>query len=239
MHTKTINCEYCGKRFDFPPSQNRRFCSRACAYAGLSGKPHSTYEETILKVCETCGISFRCSPSHADQRKFCSLKCKGIASRGRKPHNWIENRPHVTCETCGVAFLVKPSQATTAHFCSRACFSKSDRKKEIARGNLPESLHGAAHPRWKGGERTDYQWKKQRKFALIRDGYKCRRCGITVTGKNNDVHHVVAWLQSKDHSLDNLVTLCASCHSQLEWLYAKSQREICDAFCQSISDVNC
>lgn len=65
-------------------------------------------------------------------------------------------------------------------------------------------------------------WIKQRKKALIRDNYTCQKCGKTAKelGKNPDVHHKKPIrtfskdeIESKANDLDNLITLCRSCHS--------------------------
>lgn len=44
---------------------------------------------------------------------------------------------------------------------------------------------------------------------LMRDGNKCRLCGITVTG--NDIHfdHIIPWSKGGETVLENLQILCA------------------------------
>lgn len=74
---------------------------------------------------------------------------------------------------------------------------------------------------------NDYgpNWPQQRKLALARDGYRCRRCGASEGMLH--VHHIrpfreFAYLPGQnDHYLaanepDNLITLCPSCHRQAE-----------------------
>lgn len=74
---------------------------------------------------------------------------------------------------------------------------------------------------------NDYgpNWPQQRKLALARDGYRCRRCGVSEGMLH--VHHIrpfreFAYLPGQnDHylaanELDNLITLCPSCHRQAE-----------------------
>lgn len=65
-------------------------------------------------------------------------------------------------------------------------------------------------------------WKEQRQKALKRDHYKCVKCGKR-SKKNDtlDVHHRRAYrLFNGDYvaanDLSNLVSLCGSCHSQVE-----------------------
>jgi DEAD/DEAH box helicase domain-containing protein len=71
-------------------------------------------------------------------------------------------------------------------------------------------------------------WQQQRHQALTRDGYRCRTCGSEAkTGQGLHIHHIRpfrdygyipdrndAYIQAND--LDNLVTLCASCHRRAE-----------------------
>ncbi len=50
--------------------------------------------------------------------------------------------------------------------------------------------------------------------ARIRDGYKCRVCGFCRGPNPNavEMHHIVFRSHGGEHSADNLVTLCFSCH---------------------------
>jgi DEAD/DEAH box helicase domain-containing protein len=77
---------------------------------------------------------------------------------------------------------------------------------------------------------NDYgpNWQDQRLLALERDKYRCRTCGAEARpGKGLHVHHLrpfreyrfmpgtnTAYIQAND--LDNLVTLCPSCHRRAE-----------------------
>lgn len=59
------------------------------------------------------------------------------------------------------------------------------------------------------------RWKKQRKYRLLMDNYKCARCG----GLAVDVHHkiTITELNVNDLSiseLDNLESLCRKCHNK-------------------------
>jgi len=45
--------------------------------------------------------------------------------------------------------------------------------------------------------------------VLMRDGNKCRLCGITVTGENIHFHHILAWSKGGETVLENLQVLCA------------------------------
>lgn len=58
------------------------------------------------------------------------------------------------------------------------------------------------------------EWKTIRRLAVERDGAKCALCGST---DRIQVHHIVPYRYSHSHDLENLVTLCRSCHSKEEY----------------------
>lgn len=56
-----------------------------------------------------------------------------------------------------------------------------------------------------------YKYAGNRLKALVRDGFKCRRCGLRDSRKGKlHVHHIDE--NNKNHDLTNLITLCNSCH---------------------------
>ena len=76
---------------------------------------------------------------------------------------------------------------------------------------------------------NDYgpDWQKTRDRVRARDGYKCQVCGTPETTRQHDVHHKVpfrAFVQAgspepayqRANRLENLITLCPSCHKKVE-----------------------
>lgn len=63
-------------------------------------------------------------------------------------------------------------------------------------------------------------WEAQRNLARQRDQYRCRICGLPETDKPYHVHHKVPFRMFTNielaNSLENLVTLCSSCHRLAE-----------------------
>jgi DEAD/DEAH box helicase domain-containing protein len=71
-------------------------------------------------------------------------------------------------------------------------------------------------------------WDQQRNRARERDGYRCRHCGVPERpDRTHDVHHIrrfhtFGYLPGKNENfleanrLENLVTLCRSCHRRVE-----------------------
>ncbi len=65
-------------------------------------------------------------------------------------------------------------------------------------------------------------WDQQRALARQRDGYVCQNCGRPENGIAHHVHHKIPFRQFTSfitaNQLDNLVTLCPTCHRQAEML---------------------
>jgi group II intron reverse transcriptase/maturase len=79
---------------------------------------------------------------------------------------------------------------------------------------------------WNGGS-TNSEWRDVRFAALARDHYRCTNpsCGNT---QNLDVHHVISRAQRPDLALnlDNLTTLCGTCHIEAHRTDARNQKAI-------------
>jgi DEAD/DEAH box helicase domain-containing protein len=69
---------------------------------------------------------------------------------------------------------------------------------------------------------NDYgpNWPGIRERVRSRDGYKCQVCGTPEAGRQHDVHHKVPFraftIREEANRLENLITLCPSCHKQAE-----------------------
>lgn len=93
--------------------------------------------------------------------------------------------------------------------------------------NGMRGLTGCDHPTWRGGYHHRGAMMKmlpgesfwhQRKRALDRDGHTCQMCGATADGLDGvmHVHHIVPVLAGGTNDLENLISLCASCHQTAE-----------------------
>lgn len=191
------------------PSCDRTFPS-ARSMKGHHVQVHGESIAGVEKTCETCGDSFRVRPSRATSARFCSDACK----------YGTEFYCLVPCSNCGVE-VPKQRWYLESHdnqFCSQACYGEW-------RG---ETFVGEAHPQWTGGEFTyGPGWTESKKEAVReRDGHRCQRCGmdsdthLATYGRKLDVHHIVPAREIDDpeerHSMENLVTLCQSCHPLIE-----------------------
>lgn len=57
-------------------------------------------------------------------------------------------------------------------------------------------------------------WDKIRYLVYLRDNFTCQDCGVN--NKSLDIHHKTPFMQTHDNSLNNLITLCRSCHLKAE-----------------------
>jgi 5-methylcytosine-specific restriction endonuclease McrA len=55
-------------------------------------------------------------------------------------------------------------------------------------------------------------YENLRQYVLRRDGWRCQSCGSMF---NLEVHHKEFRSQSGHDSEENLITLCATCHSSI------------------------
>lgn len=218
-------CTRCGTPIDNPdPRRQRRTCSEMCRRQANTGRPR---EIPLTASCITCHTSFPLD-SHR-RRSTCSDACLSAfrttvhrsrvrVSRAKGP------TVEIVCEVCHKVKLVFPCQAST-RFCGDAC-----RLSWFAH----HAGSGSQHPNWTGGPQYyGVSWKPAKKLALIRDGYQCQRCGKRPKKNQCDVHHILPFqLFGKErhqeaNDLDNLVTLCRSCHANVErgnFSLAKTQR---------------
>ncbi|HEX2979165.1 MAG TPA: Zn-binding domain-containing protein, partial [Anaerolineaceae bacterium] len=69
---------------------------------------------------------------------------------------------------------------------------------------------------------NDYgpRWPELRNMVRARDGYRCQVCGALEMGRPHHVHHKTPFRQFTSpeaaNKLENLVTLCPSCHRRVE-----------------------
>lgn len=169
---------------------------------------------------------FRYYPSEKPG-KFCSTWVEEESWRspleidGEKNPRWNGGKVELSCDECGATFERHPSGISgEVTLCGRDCFEAW----------LSESFSGDGHPNWRGGGNAAYGkgWNEVRKCALERDGHSCVMCGTDSEelGRNPDVHHLLpvrAFVESPlmtevdAHTLENVVTVCPSCHRRAEF----------------------
>lgn len=210
-----LTCEQCGKEFTRNSSAiaktTKHFCSRECFAESMRGgakpvtNPTPNKNPRVEVICQRCGKPFLAHHSRLKrgESKFCSRECR-------------QNRETKHCIHCGKSYQVIMCESDASRFCSKKCRFRW----------MSENQRGENNPAWRGGALDYYgdSWDEQRKRALERDDYTCQRCGKPrhKLGKNPDVHHIIPFrdfgverhLEAND--LNNLISLCPTCHRQAE-----------------------
>lgn len=192
-------------------------------------------------VCEKEIIKYKFAIK-SGHGKYCSKPCynkgcklgisvrkggfKHSRSKGLKYNvvNSLKTGRYKECERegCNNTFYVTPSKEETGKgkYCCRRCF-------EIAHS---EKMSGKKNPAYKNGSTFDKRswrgsdWDRVRKTVYERDKWECQVCHTKCTGvreKNSgktlvQCHHIENYTGNEvDNSIDNLITLCASCHTKI------------------------
>jgi hypothetical protein len=209
-------CKNCGKPFFVARAiqHKRKYCSKECRKVG-------TIDPGKRKVftCKVCNKQFEGWTIYKND--YCSRRCGNIAKnkmahgKHKKGDSYVER----SCIICGKAFRKRKSSiGRTPHSgecCSRACANFS-----IAR------YTGDKHWNYKGGPTEDRgpHWNAISRRVRQRDHYTCQVCGKN--GKKDNikitVHHIIPHRQfGQDHErssrFENLISLCISCHTKVEF----------------------
>lgn len=202
------DCDDCG----------REFGSRQALAGHARGS--CSPDNRVVVECERCGEEKKMWPSEMKNREktFCSVECRSqwISETKSGENSPRYKRVTVGCDVCGETKEMWPSQADEYdhHFCSDECentWRSENFKKE-------------QNPVWAGGYEPFYgsNWRKKRREVVERDGDECRVCGITADeyGRSIDVHHIESVTSfdkpEKANTLDNMIQLCPTCHTQAE-----------------------
>lgn len=235
----SLVCAHCGVSFSHP-RHSVFYCSRECRYAAQAEKtgpasPRFGKRRGETRSCVVCGTTFYVYPSQLKSplrtNLYCSHKCKGVRvseihtgkvvseaqklkqsakMKGRPRPDRIKPPIELKCRRCGETFYLPGRytfRASVAKFCGTACWYD----------------HLREHPEdggcYKGGYQPYYgpNWREQARLARERDGHRCFDCGKHQKRPLLDVHHLHPFrLYQGDYvsgnALDNIVTLCKSCH---------------------------
>jgi len=211
-----MNCPTCGEEFQ---------SNRAVKIHHKLGHGESIAVEDSL--CEECGKSFEYYPS-SKKGIYCSDCVEEVQYRttptpgeGEDNHMWnggMSSDIEVNCSNCGSEIIRTKSavQKYDNFFCSDECKSEGFSEKYAGKGN-PRYIDGNSKQRNYGKG-----WRRARLKCLKRDNRICQNCETSETELENslDVHHKTPVRKFKEpenaHTLDNLVSLCRSCHVSAE-----------------------
>lgn len=220
-------CENCGD--EFYCSYKKKFCSGPCRLEAVSyeGRSNPNYQgKKQQTACELCGDGFEYYPSEKEGR-YCSSCVESEQWRslpdieGAQNPRWTGGKQEFSCTVCDGTVERYPSEfGGDVTVCSEDC----------RRTWLSESFSGDGHPNWKGGGNEPYGtgWSAIRRRSLERDDFACLICAKTKAeiGRNPDVHHIIpvrAFIESDRHqksdahTLDNVISLCVTCHRKADF----------------------
>jgi hypothetical protein len=199
-----LYCKQCNKRLI---KWQEQYCSNKCR--GL-------YSTVIITTkCIWCGKEFKAKQwkVRQGQKKYCSIECgkKSLSKQFSGVNNPVYSADHYIdriCPNCNkpikVLKAVFKKREGRGKFCNKHCFDEYKKKsKKYCMEN---------NPNWKGGKSFELYpegWHKELKTTIRkRDRFICKICG-----KNGyHVHHID--YNKKNLDLNNLITLCGSCHTK-------------------------
>lgn len=196
-------CAHCGKTF-FTLLMATRYCSTKCRWDKWATKEKAA-KPIFSKKCKWCGTEFT---STYKDKLYCTRKCcTEYINHQRKPKKIL---PRV-CPQCNVSFQPLPKSGVGSTYCSEKCKNKFNYHK----------VHTSIKERRAAWQKKN-KWGGNWEAALTRDHYTCQVCNKqsypSQWSKNIalEVHHKDGSGETgdKNHSLDNLQTLCRSCHKE-------------------------
>ena len=150
-------------------------------------------------------INRNCHAWQKDKNKL-QKAIEKIASktRGRTSPLKGSSLQTLTCSFCGKIFQREKwrSRDTKDVLCSTACRNFWSVKR-LPKRNLKRIEQYT----------LTIIWKKIRRKILLRDDHRCQICN---SPRNLIVHHIIPFRTFSRHVMENLITLCRSCHCGLE-----------------------
>lgn len=191
-----------------------------------------------FKKCEVCGKEYSKSPHYSykqwELKKYCSRKCKCVASRTylRK------EKPIRICEFCGKKFICDSMwDYNKRKYCNMGCSSKAFigfkfNQKQLEK--LSKSHIGKPAP-WNSGKKCNFwrggiskktrgyrkllmssrEYRNWRKAVLEKDAFRCVKCG---SKQKLHVHHIKSFIKYPElrFLVSNGEILCIDCHKKTD-----------------------
>lgn len=203
------------------------------SYAEIARR-HGVTKQSVARWLQAAGISAR-STSEAtslatkgkpvtDKQRAARKVSAAKARAARTPESsakwrakmdlWTEENGH---PRLGTKWTPEQRERHTAYR------STPEYRKKLSDAQKGERAHN-----WQGGQTTAEQrrmqgreWRERRRECYERDNWTCRDCGVKC---HNEVriaaHHIVPRRHGGGDEIENLATLCASCHRSREHRYA-------------------
>lgn len=176
-------------------------------------------------TCETCHADF--TDKYKSKRKYCSRQCfynseqlKHRFENRIKPKKIRFEKP---CEVCKKPmFLIKANFEKT-RFCNKDCM-------KVWQSSLISGEKNFFYKNGNAKKKRSYRgddWGQLRRLVYMRDSYTCQSCGIHCMSRKDAIrqnethkiiqcHHIIPFSKGGANDLENLTTLCLSCHMRIE-----------------------
>ena len=166
--------------------------AKTCAMCAVTFTPTGS----VQKVCESCKPEFR------RQRNIEHLRALRLR-QGATPIGTIRS-----CLDCAVEFAYRSGPQKRCDECQR--------KAEIGKIHAWLASDKERLAKYRKASKDNYNFGGNRDKALERDGYRCQHCS---TDQSLEVHHIdgrgtTTPKELRNHALENLLTLCTSCHAK-------------------------
>jgi len=228
-------CHYCGETFRRRKNElkkrEKNFCSQECQAEwrseNFTGEDNPAWKGGPIETgCAACGTTIEVMRAkyYAYNRHFCSGECSGewfSENHSGPDHTNYKGKITADCAYCGEMVSRYPSRSNRhdRFFCSRDCLAKWQSENW---SDVPDD-----------GRKYGHLWYIQRRKAIKRDGEVCQECGLSNAkhrekyGVSLTVHHIKPARNfdtpEEAHQLNNLVTLCSSCHRKREPIIPTSE----------------
>ena len=178
----------------------------------------------VAIFCKTCGVMFEVRKYRKNSALYCSRSCKSkgiynpdkFTTKGKAPWNKGKNGFKHTEDAkkkISIAGTGRTHSEKTRRLLS--IINTGKRHSEEVKSKLA-SYKGDKSANWRGGKSFEpytSEWtKKLRENISDRDCYICQGCGTEYQSTTTKLHvHHIDYDKS-NCSVDNLITLCISCH---------------------------
>ena len=152
-----------------------------------------------------------------------------VYKKGHKPtHGFKKGRKPWNKGMKGKAYL--------KHYPNGIKINKFPKGNQYAKGNHPKHEFKKGQIPWnyidgrskiRSPDRYGDDWSNIRMLIYRRDNFTCQHCLLRMSKYKEGfhVHHKIPFLVSFDNSLNNLITLCKSCHTKEEMRLMKIHPE--------------
>jgi 5-methylcytosine-specific restriction endonuclease McrA len=177
--------------------------------------------------CSFCNIEYERKTKPVTQYNYCNVSCQmkneyklgirdpikitkaaqKVAHKKQKKHNWLNTKKSRD--------RLREVKKTPEDRLKCSLAKRGNKNPMYGR-------EGELSPQWKGHPDKTYlgsiKWRRIRKLVKIRDGFICQSCKLTERealdkfGQVLQVHHLIPYVECKEHKENNLITLCNKCH---------------------------